>query len=394
MPLFDDGTRTEMRVKLEMESSFDYLNKSARPAVEAFRERTEDWFQRFPRSGQIDLRARFRSPIEVQHQGAFFELYVHELVRRNGFGLEVHPEISGTRHHPDFLVSSDQNARFYLEATVAGVPSLDEQSAEARVAQVYDSLNSLDSPTFFLRVQVRGAPNSPPPTRGLRRELTAWLARLDPDEIGEFYRLQNYDDLPAYEWEHDGWMVTFTPIAKSVDARGREGIRPIGVIMPEARSLNTHGDLKEAIERKSKKYGNLDLPYVVAANLFAMHCDNVDVMNGLFGQETTVFTQLADGTYRAESGSREPNGVWFGRRGPRNTLVSAVLVVANLSPWSMSAVTPELFLNPWALNMLDASGWSLPQCIPDLSLGRVEHRPGDCAGDVLGLPNPWPISWD
>jgi hypothetical protein len=391
VPLFDEGVRNGLRPKRETESTFCYLNQSGRPAMTAFRGMADDWFERFPADAKADLRARFRSPIEFQHQAAFFELYVHELLKRLEFGLVAHPTITGTNAHPDFLASVDSEDRFYVEATLAGTPSVREQGAAARVAQVYECLNALDSPNFFLEIQVRGAPETPPPTRELRQRLTVWLRELDPDEVGSLFQADRFGDLPRLEWTHGEWSVVFAPIPKSPEHRGRPGIRPIGIIVPEAQWLNTDGDLREAIRNKATKYGDLGLPLIVAVNVLSKHCDNIDIMNGLFGQETFVVTRRADGTFATQNGRREPNGLWFGPRGPRNRLVSGVLVVSSLCAWTMGILTPELFHNPWAVNPLPPNDWNLPQCLVDLTTGRVQHRAGISAETVLQIPAPWPL---
>ena len=41
----------------------------------------------------VDLRARFRKREEINHQGAFFELFCHELLYRSNFDVEVHPKL-------------------------------------------------------------------------------------------------------------------------------------------------------------------------------------------------------------------------------------------------------------------------------------------------------------
>ena len=79
MQIFDDIPRTETRAKNERESFFPYYNRSARPMIAAVRQLLESWFARIPADAQRDLRARLRSPIDSQHEAAFWELYLHEL---------------------------------------------------------------------------------------------------------------------------------------------------------------------------------------------------------------------------------------------------------------------------------------------------------------------------
>src|SRR5882724_12110257 len=122
--LFDEFERTETRAKRGRESLFAYLNLSARAPIAAARQVLQHWFDSYPESGKADLLARFRSPIDSQDKSAFWELYIYELFSRPGFTLEAHPNIEGSANHPDFLVKEGDVPTFYLEAIVAGIPSV------------------------------------------------------------------------------------------------------------------------------------------------------------------------------------------------------------------------------------------------------------------------------
>jgi len=391
--LFDDLVRTDLRPKAESEPRFHYLNTSARPAVGAYRSIAEKWFHRLPDPPKAELRGRFRSPIDWQHDSAFFELYVHELFCQIGFALQIHPKAKNC-HLPDFLVCAGRAPQFYVEATLAGVPSTKEQGANAREAIVYDSLNKIDSPNFFLDIDVSGAPKRSPPTRKLRTQIENWLAGLDPDKIGEFFQTGRYDAVPTLTWKHSGWQITIRPIPKSPRARGRPGIRPIGMLSPEGGWLKTRSELKLAFENKASRYGDLELPFMIAVNYVGLHSDNTDIMDSLFGQETVVFRQKSDGTISAGRQSRTPNGFWIGPNGPRNPQVSAVMVATDLCPWSVGVCTPEVFHNPWATHALPKDKIPVPQHSINLRTECLEHTGGRSAGEILAIPSPWPISDD
>lgn len=103
--LFDEIERAETRVKRENESTFSYLNLSARAPMTAARQVFEVWFADYPDSGKSDLRARFRSPIDSQFKSAFWELYLHELFSRLGFRLEPHPDVDASSNHPSVMLA-------------------------------------------------------------------------------------------------------------------------------------------------------------------------------------------------------------------------------------------------------------------------------------------------
>ena len=394
MTLFDIGTRTEMRLAGYSEPEFAYLNQSARPSFCELRDILEGWFKHFPRNSQADLRSRFRHSSSNQHFGAFFELYVHELLTRSDYTVIAHPVLPDVTTHPDFLARNTNGAEFYVEVTLAGIPAQAAQGANARIAQVYDILDRMDSPNFFLHLDVEGAPASPPPASRLRGEVQRWLATLDPDEISRKMQIDGFDSIPKFEWAHSGWEIVITPIAKIAEARGKSGIRPIGAVAPEGQWLQTDADLKAVLEGKADKYGKLDLPLMIAVNFLSVHCNDTDILSGLLGQEGVTLSLAQDDSVLQQNPTRKQNGFWIGPQGPRNRGVSGVLIVSSLNEWSMGVRTPELFHNPWAKCILNSDWWPMPQRVPDNATGYYAKRSGRTAREVLGIPNPWPPTWD
>ena len=394
MRLFDEDTRTDLRSAKESEPRFHYYNQSARPSIVVLRGILERWFERYPDQEKSGLRGRFRSSNDSQHKSAFFELYIHELVTHLGFDLQVEPDVDGCGNHPDFLAHRNGTPKFYLEATLAGLPSEREYAAEKRTNIVYDAINTIDSPNFFLAIDIEGAPVGSPSTKELRNDLTRWLGTLDPDVIGKLYECERYAEIPSLTWQRDGWKLVFKPRPKSPEFRGKLGVRPIGLRMPtELEWLNTSIGIRRAVKAKAKQYGEFTLPFLIAINVVDGHCDNIDIMNALYGDEVTVVSQAPDDTL-TERSQRKKNGAWYAEAGPRNTLVSGVLIGIDLHPWSMSTVTPELFLNPWALHPFSTADWPLPHCAADLQKHRVRHQAGKSAGEILGIPSIWPLPGD
>jgi hypothetical protein len=87
--VFSQNERTEPRPKRETESSFVYLDNSARPMAAWARDLVESWFTHYPASAQKEWRDRYRSDDDQEHGSAFFELYCHEFLRRHGFSIEI-----------------------------------------------------------------------------------------------------------------------------------------------------------------------------------------------------------------------------------------------------------------------------------------------------------------
>lgn len=389
--LFDDINRTDTGPAAHSESSFEYLNRSGRPAVERVRNLLERWFSRFPDDGKTELRARFRSSNDYQHFGAFFELYLHELLLSLDFTVELHPTPTvAETTHPDYLVFRLGKKVFYVEATIAGM-SEEEAAAKARESVVYDALDRMKSPNFFISIGLRGYPSTPPPGARIRRFLERELVKLDPDEVATQYEAGGFDALPVWHFEHEGWRLNFRAIPKSPDARGKPGVRPVGMRFYEPRYIALHLAVRSSIVSKATRYGDLDLPFVVAVNVIDPDCDKTDIANGLFGQENVTFVQNADGYVVESYSGRNPNGAWCGPSGPQNTRVSGALMAIGLSPWTIAKVTPVLWHNPWARATLPSDIWSLPQLVPDHEKGHMEECEGVNAAEVFQLGPNWPL---
>jgi len=317
-----------------------------------------------------------------------------ELLRSLGFDLTPHPDVPGTVKHPDFLARRGDVA-FYVEATLA-LPPNDDAAAQARINAMYEGLERLESPNFFLAIRERGQPGTPPPAAQWRRTIAEWLAALDPDEIARLFQEfqeHGFDALPSLDLDHDDYSITVMPVPKSPDLRGTPGIRPVGSVMGEVRVITSHTSLRAAIKSKATRYGNVDLPFLIAVNVIDEYLNlpyEDDIWNGLLGDDRLEIIRRADGSTEHRD-NRAPNGVWHGPTGPQNTRCSAVLVAVDLNPEEVATKTPTIYHNPWAVRQLVEVALRLPAYVP--VAGRMQKRDGLEVRAILDLPDRWPF-WE
>ena len=195
---------------------------------------------------------------------------------------------------------------------------------------VYESLDKLDSPNFFLWIDVANQGDAPLRARPLRGRLEKWLAELDPDEhtlVGK-----RRDDLPGLTHEDAGWKIDFRAYPKSPEARGREGARPLGIFGGgEAHWVQDEEGIRGALTDKGSAYGSLGAPFVVAVASSSISLDDHDMLNALYGTEVVEFRTFAHGT-ESTAMARKPDGYWYRGDHWDHRGVSAVLVVKNLHP--------------------------------------------------------------
>lgn len=388
MTLFDNIPRDDEGPASYAEPQFNYLNRSARGDVAKVCKALEDWFSRYPDEARTALLGNFRSPNDNQHRSAFFELFLYELLLSLGCRVEIHPEPSKAKKtRPDFRVHSPTNNHFYLEAVLATDESDEEAAARARLNTFYDAIDRMDSPNFFIGVDVEGEPKTPPPAKTIRGFLTQRLAGLDPDEIGRLIESDGFDALPRWRFRYPGCVVEFYPIPKSPELRGKSSVRPIGMQSGGGGWIESRTSIRDAIVRKAGRYGDLDLPYVVAVNALGVHVNGIDIMEALFGKEQFTFNISVSSEPKM---SRVPDGVWTSQRGPRYTRVSGVLIAIQLLPWSVPKTSVRLYHNPWATKPYKGELKRLPSAIANRLENRMEQLGGESLGAIFSLPPLWP----
>ncbi len=378
MTLFDEIQRQGTGPRLYAQPDFDYLNKSARPGVEVIRQSLEDWFSRYPTAHRGELRGQFRSD-DYQHRSAHFELVLHESLLRLGATVEVHPTVEGTNRRPDFLATSPNGTKCYVEAVLATNQTKEEAAAETRKNQVYDAINQLNSPDFFIGIDPIGSPETPPSGQHIRAFLTERLAGLNRDEIAALLErpdVPGFEGLPHWRYEHDGWTIDFFPLPKSDALRGQAGVRPIGLELGEFQLLHTKETIRNAVQRKAGRYGELSFPYVVSVNVLSHFVDRIDELDALFGDELWP------------DKGRAANGVWRGIAGPQNTRVSGALILRNLEQSNLPRVDSCLYHNPWAARPYEGELDRLCRAIVENN--KIKFYDGESLKTIFGLPEGWP----
>ena len=348
MRLFDENIkRKELTSETPFKSLFQDINLYDGYGTDRIRNELECWFRKYPDDDKHELRARFRSDDDLihNHEGAFFELFLHELLNRLGFSLTVHPNISGTDESPDFLACRDDQ-RFYLEATVSGLKS-GTFATNRNEQDVLEKLNTLTSPHFRITFDMQGKLLRTLGRNKVVSPIKKLLDSHDPDEVQRQIDKHGRGRSPSEsiqdgDWIFEAWLSPIPP-----DKRDRSLKRPLILGRHRAKWLDCVTPVRKTLREKAKKYGNLDVPFIVAVHT----CDNhyqspMHDMEVLFGNEQLYY--FKDHPDLPLQPDRKPNGVWW-----RDSKINAFWSFQRIDVWNMRhSASACLYLNPWKGHVL------------------------------------------
>ncbi|WP_280188177.1 MULTISPECIES: hypothetical protein [Nocardia] len=384
-PVFDDIERNSTIPASHGEPSFSFLNRVSGDYWDSQRRLIQEWADRLPEEDYLDTRNRLRSKDDYQFRSAFLELYLHETLLSSGFRVDIHPDLPGTSRHPDFYVERE-GIGFYLEAISPGINPA-EEAANKRRAVLFDTVNRLQDPNFFLWLSRLDAGPDQPASAKLRAKLKNWLASLDPDDYPDFARM------PEWHWADNGWSATFKAIPKKANARQiRSTDRAIGVYAHTgARFIDDATTIMNALSEKHSAYGPLEAPFVIAVGLYNFDADHWHSMNAFYGHESYQLLANDEGEIVDSHRVREPNG-YFGQPPEwKNRQVSAILLVNQLAPQSVLTAETTLWRHPDPRHILPR-GLGLPWA--EVILNEDHQLTGKLApittASLFGLPDTWP----
>jgi hypothetical protein len=325
IPLFDDRRRDDDGYRRSGETTYAFLDRVSRPEMAAPRKMLSAWFERYPVDHREALRSRLTGRQPSDFDGAFWELYLHEVHYRLGFAMTIEPAMSGVTTKPDFLMERDDSA-FYLEATVVG-RSAREVAERRRETDIIAIVSDAYHPDFSVRV--RGF--APGAGQVARRKVIAaverWLATLDwsleRSRMTEFRR-------DPHHIEIEGSHLLLLPYPRDPEVRGDRSW-PTVLSGPSRFGVkNEPPMIRDDLEDKATKFGRPDVPYVIAVLCQRDLVEERDVEQALFGPEVVSVPVNEYGLAGDARLSRDPQGFWQRGDHKRATRVSAVLSTIHL----------------------------------------------------------------
>ncbi len=373
--LFSKKARTDPRPCQRSESAYEFFDRVDQPFWKRLRDELEIWFERYAVSqpNSEDARRRFRGAFtsgdDRQHEGATWELYLHELFVRAGFRVIVEPEVLGKT--PDFLLEQRGEPYAYVEAAVDFVS--DEERASGRrlddfIASVEANATIPDTALSFL-VRRRGSLPLPGAHLG-RRLVTDYQAHGHAEQ----------------STATGGWNVS-VELQYLEGHSGRFSVSEVTVGGTYAK--NQIKPVRTRLKKKGDKYKELDLPLIVAINVLGRDSPigPKDVAQAMYGSITTYLG--FDGEPLTERAGRD--GTLGHDDTARRSNVSGVLFAQSFSVAAASNRAPAIYLNRLAKHPVSPEHLAVDVYeVGDPTDEPTQLFSGADPSSLFQLPSEWP----
>lgn len=378
--LFDSFERTCLEFAKHNDNTYEYYNNSARTDMSKVRDTLERWFHNYPEEEKKELKNRFKKDFD----SSFYELFLHELFCKLGYDITIHPDLPSSPKKPDFLISKD-NLELYIEAKVVKGKTMEQEAFERKRNELYDNLNKLNTKDFFLNIEdVCFLTQKQPGTKEMIKCIEEELKKIDPDILREELEKNGIQNLPKIEYKNRDVHIIVSPIPVSPSTR-EEKIRPIGIYPAEAFWGGGEESLKESIEKKAKRYGKLDKPFIVCLNSLDIRTSGkIDVDNAIWG--TVAFSWSTNPDSKDEKWIRQLDGVFCDKKGVRLKNLTGVFV-SKVCPHNIPVANYWLYEHPFSENKMDFDKIGLK--FNYISEGKIIDNTGDNIGDILEIPKDW-----
>lgn len=275
---------------------------------------------------------------------------------------------------------------FYLEAKESTDKSKADTSFENKIGQFYDILNKTNSPNFFFDVnELSLKSNKQPSGKDVVKFLEKELTKYDPDELNDELKENKFDNLHRIEYEDDDLKLIITLIPKSIEARGKKELRPIGIYPISTYWGGSTSSIKSSIKKKATRYGEIDKPFLICINSTSEKgTDEDDIMNVLFGSLQVTFSTNPNN--RNKRSTRALDGVFLDSNGPKNTRVSGIFIT-HVNPANLDIAKHWLVKHPYASKELNFSALKLSTIV--VEDGKIKKIDGSTIKEIIGLPDDW-----
>ncbi len=315
----------------------------------AAREEFLSWLSKVPQPHQASWKGRLMSVLDHPHYSVRLELYLHHYFESNGWRIDIEPEMLRSPNKPDFRVSHGEDCILVEAKAVLEEKSTAQQTQ--RLRQLADNLTNKLS--RYIIIQPLSDLPASLPTRNIRNQVEQRVKTM-ANEVLEFELRDMHLNTPY------SLKVVILPNGSEPSEVGGVGGTVSGV-----HTLAIGRRIRDALEQKAGKYGDIDVPFLVAVyGKGEFPVKTIDEIDALFGDRVFLVPIKGRG---AVTESRKPNGFFTSMREGthRHEQVSAVLFYRFKWLEDNHLHQIHIYHNPFGQRTINTSLFpEIPQMVP------------------------------
>jgi hypothetical protein len=383
--LFETKQRNRLSPMKQGEDEYSYYDASGRPPFAVYRDLVNRWIGRVPQNEQAALVSRFRNKKSASYQATLSELVIHEAILRQGLSAELHPLGGHPTNRLDYKVyTAAKNPLAFVEVTSIA-PAEAWVASNNREARIYNAIDGVKLPAGWrLSYSLDRAGTDSPAMGPVCKAIREWAtesAAGDPSET------------PVRVFEAGEWRIELTLLG-GFDPSSDDD-RAIAGAFGQIRLLTPHLKIRQAVETKGSKYGQLNAPFLIVVadckdELGGGPRNAMALLDAMFGSVLTRFVKLENGETICRE-DRADDGYWGVMGAARHQNVSGVMLIPKPNLWHLrdDRSQPIIVRNPWAAHPLPDDFFPLPSFNIKAN-GEITLSDGQSLADLLDLPTPWP----
>ncbi len=262
MELFKEYERTDHNFKYPLENDFTFYDRVNNLNFGKIRELLNSWFSKYPIENKNKLYADFRA----KFYDAFYELVIYIFLRECQLNPQIEIKDTKTSQTPDFFCTKEKFS-FFIEATVAkGVSEYDIKIQNLKES-LYAKFGKLLMPHYFLNLEkLDFKVNKQPKLREIYKVVQSGINSLSQRDMELIDKYQFEDaNFPKVSYNDDivDLILSFIPRNNPDYVKY---FSPIGMYPTSYQYMGIENSIPKSIEKKIKKYSNLELNYFIFVN--------------------------------------------------------------------------------------------------------------------------------
>ena len=296
--VFSEQPQMHDRPGQDGESLYEFVAYSSRPQVIEYRNLIKDSISAYPATHREALEKRLKSKEDRQHRSAYFELFLHELLRGMCDRIEVEGKIENTSKQADFVLHYADGSAIEIEAMSIHDTRFTSDPNIEKVNQWIREIKSADFEIRFKRRFVNAKLSRTPSKRDIQKWVREGLGKYSWDEANELVQQSQFRCIPIAPLKLEEQQ--FEAVLYVVQEHEREEGSCLGVGLGGTGTFcNAAGRIRSKMREKirDKKPSESPSPFILAVNIedaLMMTQPNQDELRVLYGLDHVTSLLVGD----------------------------------------------------------------------------------------------------